>query len=38
MKSNLIRVREFGKGEETIDVGKLSSDLKGLTAAGTAAL
>lgn len=29
MKSNLIRVREFGKGEETIDVGKLSSDLKG---------
>lgn len=29
MKSNLIRVREFGKGEETIDVGKLSNDLKG---------
>ena len=29
MKSNLIRVREFGKGEEVIDVGKLSSDLKG---------
>ena len=29
MKSTLIRVREFGKGEETIDVGKLSSDLKG---------
>ncbi len=29
MKSNLIRVREFGKGEEAIDVGKLSNDLKG---------
>ena len=29
MKSNVIHVREFGKGEETIDVGKLSADLKG---------
>ena len=29
MKSNLIRVREFGKEEEIIDIGKLSSDLKG---------
>lgn len=29
MKSNLIRVREFGKGEEVIDVNTLSSDLKG---------
>lgn len=29
MKSNVIHVREFGKPEETIDVGKLSSDLKG---------
>ena len=29
MLSNIIHVREFGKEEETIDVGKLSSDLKG---------
>ncbi len=29
MKSNLIRVREFGKPEEVIDVKTLSSDLKG---------
>ena len=29
MKSNLIHVRVFGQEEETIDVGKLSSDLKG---------
>lgn len=29
MKSNVIHVREFGKGEETTDVGKLSADLKG---------
>ena len=29
MRSNLIHVREFGKEEETIDVGKLASDLKG---------
>ena len=29
MKSNLIRIREFGKPEEIIDVGTLASDLKG---------
>ena len=29
MKSNVIHVREFGKGEETTDVVKLSADLKG---------
>lgn len=29
MKSNLIHVRVFGQEEEIIDVGKLSSDLKG---------
>ena len=29
MKSNRIHVREFGKGEEVIDVGQLSGDLKG---------
>lgn len=29
MKSNVIRVREFGKGEEVIDVGQLTEDLKG---------
>ena len=28
-RSNLIRVRRFGQGEEVIDVGKLSDDLKG---------
>ena len=29
MHTNQIRLREFGKGEETIDVGKLAADLKG---------
>ena len=29
MLSNIIHVREFGKEEEIIDVGKLASDLKG---------
>lgn len=29
MKSNIIRVRRFGQGEETIDVGALADDLKG---------
>ena len=29
MKSNLIRIREFSKPEEVIDVGTLASDLKG---------
>ena len=29
MLSNVIHVREFGKPEEVIDVGKLASDLKG---------
>lgn len=29
MKSNLIRVREFGKDVETIDIGAMASDLKG---------
>lgn len=29
MKSNVIRVREFGKGEEVIDIGAMANDLKG---------
>lgn len=29
MKSNIIRVRQFGKEEEIIDVGALATDLKG---------
>ena len=29
MKSNIIRVRRFGQGEEVIDVGALADDLKG---------
>lgn len=29
MQSNLIRVREFGKDEEVIDIGTLTTDLKG---------
>lgn len=29
MISNVIHIREFGKPEEVIDVGKLASDLKG---------
>ena len=29
MKSNIIRIRVFGKGEEVIDLKALSSDLKG---------
>jgi len=29
MKSNVIRVREFGKEEEVLDIGAMASDLKG---------